>query len=156
MTVPIWIGLWHLAWMAYRWGHALSRHTSVTQICLINRRTSTVKKNRSVLSKALSACRGVLFSIPLSNMVRIKLIKNVSKRNPLLYHTCIDRGGERKSGRSTAVLWGKCLEGRKTGACGGHYGRTKVKSSEFWKCRYLSVFRIPGIFFSVQITKQSI
>ena len=74
----IWIGLWHLAWMAYRWGHALSRHTSVTQICLINRRTLTVKKNRSVLSKARSACRVVLFSIPLSNMVRIKLIKNVS------------------------------------------------------------------------------
>ena len=33
-----------LAWMAYRWGHALSRHTSVTQICLINRRTSAVKR----------------------------------------------------------------------------------------------------------------
>ena len=49
-----------------------------TQICLINRPTSTVKKNRSVLSKARSACRVVLFSIPLSNMVRIKLIKNVS------------------------------------------------------------------------------
>ena len=71
-------GIYDRADMAYRWGHALSRHTSVTQICLINRRTSTVKKNRSVLSKARSACRGVLFSIPLSNMVRIKLIKNVS------------------------------------------------------------------------------
>lgn len=114
------------------------------------------KKEQIGIVKSRSACRGVLFSIPLSNMVRIKLIKNVSiawntvtKRNPLLYHTCIDRGGERKSGRSTAVLWGKCLEGRKTGACGGHYGRTKVKSPEFWKCRYLSVFRIPRGFFSL-------
>ena len=77
-----------------------------------------------------------------------KIDKNVSiawntviKRNPLLYHTCIDRGGEGNLDEALLFCGENAWEGRKTGACGGHYGRTKVKSPEFWKCRYLPVFK---------------
>ena len=79
------------------------------------------KKEQIGIVKSPVACRGVLFSIPLSNMVRIKLIKNVS----IAWNTVIQKKSltvitraliaAAKGNLDEALLFcgGKCLEGRK-------------------------------------------
>ncbi len=94
MTVPIWIGLWHLAWMAYRWGHALSRHTSVTQICLINRRTSTVKEQIGIVKSPVGMPGRAIFNTFIkhgSHKIDKKCLHCLEHCNPKEIPYCITR-----------------------------------------------------------------